>query len=134
MRIGCAQNDLFQIINLDETRKAARMGEDTSNTEAQNWSHIQPMPPFTPPTCSPCNSTFASMEPVCTAADLPPEARCSVLLTIREEDEEEEDNGNECGDCGNNPCVNDCSQPEDSNNCGYGDDDDEDQDDYPFDF
>lgn len=123
MQIECAQRDLSQVIILDEDRKAAREGQGTNNIEVGN---LQPVTCCTPTTSIP-DLPMTGMEPVCTAADLPPEVRRNVLLTIREEDEEDYDSEDKyCGSCGDG---NDCCQTE--NDPG---DDDDGLDDYPFDY
>lgn len=120
---------MFQVIILDEDRKAARVGQETNSTVVDN---LKPDTSYTSNTSAIPNFPTCGMEPACTAADLPPEVRRHVLLTIREEEEENSDN--EGQDCGSNNCGygNDCYQ---TNNVPGNDDyDDDDLDDYPFDY
>lgn len=104
------------------------MGQVTDTTVGDNLR-----PPDLPSNTSVPVFPATGMEPVCTADDLPPEARCNVLVTIREEDEE---NDNEDQECGSNRCMygNDCNQTDnvrDEDDCDDGDDG---LDDYPFDY
>lgn len=113
---------MVQIIILDEDRQAARLGHDIKNTVVDNSNLVVS---GTPNTSIPDFPTTA-MEPVCTAADLPPEVRCNVLLPITEEDEEE--NNNEDQNCGTYCLTNNVPGYD------YDDVDDEGLDDYPFDY
>ncbi|XP_026318146.1 tektin-B1-like [Hyposmocoma kahamanoa] len=122
VQIECAQRDLVQIIILDEDRQAARQGHDIKNTVVDNSNLVVS---GTPNTFIPDFPT-TGMEPVCTAADLPPEVRCNVLLPITEEDEEENDNEDQ--NCGSYCLTNNVPGYD------YDDVDDEGLDDYPFDY
>lgn len=121
---------MIQVIILDEDRKVARVGENTNNSVIDN---SKPNTSGTPNKSNPDFPTTGT-EPVCTAADLPPEVRRHVLVTIREENEEDYDSEDQNYCSNNSGYGNDCCRTDNvPGNDGYGDEDDG-LDDYPFDY